>query len=110
MEDPPEGRRMVRLTAAVRNPFAAPGDRNTNFAASNALHGRAATFGAALTLRAALCDSSPTVPPQPGLSATAARLPVDIRRFPWIRRLPGDYAFEYARVADFFSGNPAEPG
>jgi bacillithiol synthase len=50
------------------------------------------------------------VPSQPGLSATTARLPVDIRRFPWIRRLPGDYAFDYARVADFFSGNPAEPG
>ena len=38
-----------------------------------------------------------------------ARLPVDIRRFPWIRRLAADYAFDYARVADFFAGNPAEP-
>ena len=38
-----------------------------------------------------------------------ARLPIDIRRFPWIRRLAADYAFDYARVADFFAGNPADP-
>ncbi|MGH9257542.1 MAG: bacillithiol biosynthesis cysteine-adding enzyme BshC [Vicinamibacterales bacterium] len=44
-----------------------------------------------------------------GLSDTARRLPFEIRRFPWIKRLAADYAFEYARVADFFAGNPAEP-
>ena len=48
--------------------------------------------------------------PQPGVSATTARVPLDIRRFPWIRRLAADYAFDYARVAPFFAGNPAEPG
>jgi bacillithiol biosynthesis cysteine-adding enzyme BshC len=48
--------------------------------------------------------------PQTGLSGTASRLPVEIRRFPWIKRLAADYAFEYARLADFFAGNPAEPG
>jgi bacillithiol biosynthesis cysteine-adding enzyme BshC len=37
------------------------------------------------------------------------RLPIDIRQFSWIRRLPADYAFEYAQVAPFFSGNPADP-
>ena len=42
-------------------------------------------------------------------SASAARLPIDIRRFPWIRRLAADYAFDYARLAPFFAGNPAEP-
>lgn len=46
---------------------------------------------------------------QPGLSATSARLGVDIRRFPWINRLAADYAFDYGRLADFFPGNPAEP-
>lgn len=46
---------------------------------------------------------------QPGLSATTTRLPIDIRRFPWIRRLAADYAFEYDRVAEFFAGNPADP-
>ncbi len=46
---------------------------------------------------------------QPGLSATSARLGVDIRRFPWINRLAADYAFNYGRLAEFFAGNPAEP-
>ena len=45
---------------------------------------------------------------QTGLSSTATRFPIDIRRFPWIKRLAGDYAFEYARVADFFAGDPAD--
>jgi len=61
--------------------------------------------------------------PQSGVSASAparaaaragddsspVRLPVDIRRFPWIRRLAADYAFDYARVAEFFAGNPEDP-
>ncbi|MGE0040157.1 MAG: bacillithiol biosynthesis cysteine-adding enzyme BshC [Vicinamibacterales bacterium] len=42
-------------------------------------------------------------------SPTSAALPVDIRKFPWIRRLASDYAFAYDRVAPFFAGNPAEP-
>lgn len=46
---------------------------------------------------------------QSGLSATSSRIPVDIRTFPWIRRLASDYAFAYEKVADFFAGNPAEP-
>jgi bacillithiol biosynthesis cysteine-adding enzyme BshC len=37
------------------------------------------------------------------------RLPIDIRQFPWIRRLAADYAFEYSRVAGFFAGNPEDP-
>ena len=44
-----------------------------------------------------------------GDGAARTRLPVDIRRFPWIRRLAVDYVFDYARVADFFAGNPADP-
>jgi bacillithiol biosynthesis cysteine-adding enzyme BshC len=47
--------------------------------------------------------------PHSGLSATSTRIPVDIRSFPWIRRLACDYAFAYHNVADFFTGNPAEP-
>ncbi len=46
---------------------------------------------------------------QTGLSGTATGFPIEIRRFPWIKRLAGDYAFEYARVADFFAGDPADP-
>jgi bacillithiol biosynthesis cysteine-adding enzyme BshC len=34
---------------------------------------------------------------------------VDIRRFPWIRPLAADYAFEFDRLADFFDGHPSSP-
>ena len=47
--------------------------------------------------------------PHSGLSTPTARLPIDIRRFPWIRRLAADYAFDFARVADFFAGDPSQP-
>jgi bacillithiol biosynthesis cysteine-adding enzyme BshC len=47
--------------------------------------------------------------PHSGLSTlpTTAPLHIDIRRFPWIRRLAVDYAFDYPRLAEFFAGNPA---
>jgi bacillithiol biosynthesis cysteine-adding enzyme BshC len=45
---------------------------------------------------------------QPGVSATSARLPVDVRRFPWINRLAADYAFDFGRLGDFYAGNPAD--
>jgi len=62
-----------------------------------------------LTPRAGLCESSQAVLPHSGLSAPAARLSIDIRRFPWIRRLAADYAFDFGRVADFYAGDPADP-
>jgi bacillithiol biosynthesis cysteine-adding enzyme BshC len=33
---------------------------------------------------------------------------VDVRRFPWIRRLAADYAYDFPAVAPFFSGDPAD--
>ena len=36
------------------------------------------------------------------------RIPVDVRRFPWFRRLAADYAFDFPKVAPFFAGDPAE--
>lgn len=45
-----------------------------------------------------------------GESTAPARLAVDIRRFPWIRSLAADYAHDYARLAEFFAGDPASPG
>jgi bacillithiol synthase len=47
--------------------------------------------------------------PQTGAAAATSRFPVEIRRFPWIKRLAVDYAFDYARVAELFAGNPADP-
>jgi bacillithiol biosynthesis cysteine-adding enzyme BshC len=61
--------------------------------------------------------------PQSGISASAlsgagvrggdttgiVRLPIDIRRFPWIKRLAADYAYDYARLAEFFAGDPSSP-
>jgi bacillithiol synthase len=40
-------------------------------------------------------------------AASASMLAVDIRTFPWIRRLAADYAFAFANVASFFAGDPA---
>jgi bacillithiol synthase len=37
----------------------------------------------------------------------SARIPVDIRRFPWIRKLAADYAFSFSSLAPFFAGDPA---
>ena len=44
----------------------------------------------------------------PGV-ATASRIPIDIRRLPWIKPLVVDYAFDHARVAAFFAGDPRDP-
>ena len=41
-------------------------------------------------------------------AATTSRIPVDIRRFPWIKPFVADYAFDYAKVAPFFAGDPRE--
>ncbi|HEY9462764.1 MAG TPA: bacillithiol biosynthesis cysteine-adding enzyme BshC, partial [Vicinamibacterales bacterium] len=75
-----------------------------------------------MTLCSTLCNSNQQVQSNSGLSAPASpdartrggdaastRLPIDIRRFPWIRRLAADYVFDHSRVADFFAGNPDDP-
>ena len=46
---------------------------------------------------------------QGGDPASSGNLPVDIRRFPWISRFAADYAFDFPRLSEFFSGNPADP-
>jgi bacillithiol synthase len=40
---------------------------------------------------------------------TTSTIPVDIRRFPWLRRLVSDYVFDYERLAEFYAGNPHDP-
>ena len=49
------------------------------------------------------------VPADTTTTSTASVLAVDIRQFPWIRRLASDYAYDYARVEPFFAGDPATP-
>lgn len=39
----------------------------------------------------------------------SAAVAVDLRRFPWIRRLAADYAYNFAAVAPFFAGDPTQP-
>jgi bacillithiol biosynthesis cysteine-adding enzyme BshC len=36
-------------------------------------------------------------------------IPVDIRRFPWVKKLAADYAFQFSALAPFFSGDPSAP-
>jgi bacillithiol biosynthesis cysteine-adding enzyme BshC len=45
--------------------------------------------------------------PADATSSSTAALAVDIRQFPWIRRLASDYAFAYEQVEPFFAGDPA---
>jgi bacillithiol biosynthesis cysteine-adding enzyme BshC len=40
-------------------------------------------------------------------SESSVRIPVDVRRFPWIRKLAADYAFDFQAVAPFFTGDPS---
>jgi len=42
-------------------------------------------------------------------ASSSVRAAIDIRRFPGMRRLAGDYAYDFARLAPFFAGNPADP-
>ncbi|HUP95085.1 MAG TPA: bacillithiol biosynthesis cysteine-adding enzyme BshC, partial [Burkholderiales bacterium] len=35
------------------------------------------------------------------------QIPVDIRRFSWIKKLAADYAFQFSTLAPFFSGDPS---
>ena len=46
---------------------------------------------------------------QPASSSdSTVRFAVDVRRLPWMRRLAVDYAFDFARLAPFFAGDPAD--
>ena len=41
-------------------------------------------------------------------STDSSTLAVDVRRFPWIRRLAADYAYNFSSVSPFFTGDPAD--
>jgi len=48
-------------------------------------------------------------PPAVRFEKGASRAGIDVRRFPWIRPLSGDYAFNFQRVASLYAGDPASP-
>ena len=57
-----------------------------------------------------------SVSPEPSSSAVttgpAGRLKatgLDVRSFPWIRPLAGDYAYNFKQVGELYAGNPQEP-
>jgi len=41
---------------------------------------------------------------------SSLRIPVDVRRFSWIRRFAADYAYDFSAVAPFFAGDPSDRG
>jgi bacillithiol biosynthesis cysteine-adding enzyme BshC len=50
------------------------------------------------------------VNPQPSAHGEGApRIAIDIRRYPGIRRLAGDYAYAFEPLAPFYEGDPARP-
>jgi bacillithiol biosynthesis cysteine-adding enzyme BshC len=49
---------------------------------------------------------NPAASPQTG--EPALRTGIDLRRFPWVKRLATDYAYAFSRLAPFFSGNPSD--
>jgi bacillithiol synthase len=57
------------------------------------------------TVSAEPAASAPSVSESGGLNAAA----IDVRRFPWIRPLAGEYAFNFSRIEDLYAGNPADP-
>jgi bacillithiol synthase len=56
----------------------------------------------------ALCNSTDTVASDSS-TTTPARLAIDLHRLPWARRLGIDYVHDFAKLADFFAGDPAKP-
>src|SRR5688572_22087384 len=44
---------------------------------------------------------------RPNGNIISLHIPVDIRRFPWVKKFAADYAFQFSSLAPFFSGDPA---
>jgi bacillithiol synthase len=44
----------------------------------------------------------------PQTGEPAARMGIDLRRLPWVKRLAADYAFAFGGLAPFFSGHPSD--
>jgi bacillithiol biosynthesis cysteine-adding enzyme BshC len=48
-------------------------------------------------------------PTETTAAGSTALLRVDVRRFPWIRPLAGEYAFNFSQLAPLYAGDPAAP-
>ena len=46
---------------------------------------------------------------RPNGNMNSLHISVDIRRFPWVKKLAADYAFQFSTLTSFFSGDPADP-
>src|SRR5262245_5235975 len=54
-------------------------------------------------------DTVSAKPPAPAESAGRLHVTgVDVRRFPWIRPLAGDYAYNFKQVEGLYAGNPLD--
>ena len=53
-------------------------------------------------------QANPTAATPPTGEPTTARTGIDLRRFPWVKRLAADYAFAFGGLAPFFSGDPTD--
>ena len=63
-----------------------------------------------LTVRSPICDSTPSVTPDPPSSPTTPAVhSIDYRRLPWAARLVCDYCHAYDRLDPFFVGSPSDP-
>src|SRR3954447_23879023 len=55
-------------------------------------------------------SAEPAAPPHTPSAAPLRAARVDVRRFPWVRPLAGEYAFNYDRIDGLYAGNPSDPG
>jgi bacillithiol synthase len=51
----------------------------------------------------------PTTSAETGSSGRLRAFSVDVRRFPWIRPLAGEYAFNFRQVEGLYAGDPSDP-
>ena len=60
-------------------------------------------------LRNALREYEPVSANSSAAEGSATRLAVDVRRFPWVRPLAGEYAFNFSNIAPLYAGDPRSP-
>ena len=106
------------LSGQRRNSSGRSSECNTNYGilgAFSARHKRGAIMRRLDSFRTALREyefvsaepssSAVTTDPAGRLKATG----LDVRGFPWIRPLAGDYAYNFKQVEGLYAGNPKEP-